>query len=135
MTSNNNFQSKKNLWLATLILIVVSSLLLSGCGAKEPKIYRVGILNGFPPFADIGEGFKAKMTELGYVEGKNIVYDVQESNFDPAEENRIVKQFVADEVDLIFTFATEAAISAKAGARREYYGGALPRPAPIGQAL
>jgi putative ABC transport system substrate-binding protein len=72
-------------------------------------------LNGFTPFGDIAEGFKAEMSSLGYVEGKNIIYDIRESNFVPAEEERIVKQFVSDEVDLIFTFATEAAISAKAG--------------------
>jgi putative ABC transport system substrate-binding protein len=74
----------------------------------------VGILNGFSPFADIAEGFKAKMTELGYVEGENIVYDVKIANFDPAEEQRILQQFMVDDVDLIFTFATEAALSAKA---------------------
>ena len=115
MISNHNFQSSKGIWLVTLVLIVVGNLLVSGCGAEQPKVYRVGILNGFSPFGDIAEGFKAKMTDLGYVEGKNIVYDVQVSNFDPAEEERIVKQFVTDDVDLIFTFATEAAISAKAG--------------------
>ena len=101
--------------LTILTLAALLALLLSGCGAEKPKVYKVGILNGFPPFAELGEGFKAKMTDLGYIEGKNIVYDVQESNFDPAAEERIVKQFVADKVDLIFTFATESAISAKAG--------------------
>ncbi len=115
MISNHNFQSSKGIWLVTLVLIVVGNLFVSGCGAEQPKVYRVGILNGFAPFGDIAEGFKAKMTDLGYVEGKNIVYDVQVSNYDPAEEERIVKQFVTDKVDLIFTFATEAAISAKTG--------------------
>ena len=74
MTSNNNFQSKKGFWLAILILTVVSSLLLSGCGVGKPKVYRVGIVGG-GAFAPIGDGFKAKMAELGYVEGENIVYD------------------------------------------------------------
>jgi putative ABC transport system substrate-binding protein len=113
--NSNNYPNKKGFWLAVLMLIIVSSLFLSGCGAEEPKVYKVGILNGFAPFAEIGEGFKAQMTDLGYVEGENIVYDIQESNLDPAEEERIVKQFVADDVDLIYAFATEAAISAKTG--------------------
>lgn len=104
-----------HLWL-TRIWFVVIILLVSGCGAQPvPKIYRVGILNGFDAFADIANGFKAKMTELGYVEGQNIVYDIQGSNLDPDKEQQIVKKFVADDVDLIFTFATEAAISAKVG--------------------
>lgn len=103
----------KFILLFSLLTVI---LILSGCGVQAaPKIYRVGILNGFDPFADIGKGFKAKMTELGYIEGQNIVYDVQGSNFDPAKEQQIVKKFVADDVDLIFAFATEAALSAKVG--------------------
>jgi putative ABC transport system substrate-binding protein len=99
-----------------LSLLAFGILLLSGCNAQAaPKIYRVGILNGFPPFADIAEGFKAGMADLGYIEGENIVYDVQVANLDPAEEARIVKQFVDDDVDLIFAFATESAVSAKVG--------------------
>ena len=82
MKDNNNFQSKKGIWLAILILIVVGSLFLSGCGAGKPKVYRVGILNGLAFMADAAEGFKAGMAELGYVEGENIVYDVQTTNFD-----------------------------------------------------
>jgi putative ABC transport system substrate-binding protein len=116
VTNNNNFQSEKRFWLAILILIVVGSLLLSGCGGVQaaPKVYRVGILSGVPTFAPTVDGFKAGMTELGYVEGKNIVYDVQQTGFDPAKYQEVLKQFVADEVDLIFVFPTEAALEAKA---------------------
>jgi putative ABC transport system substrate-binding protein len=114
MTSNSSFR-KKGGWLAMLILIVVISLLLNGCSAKEsPKIYRVGVLSALGFFAESTDGFKAKMTELGYVEGQNIVYDVRESNADPAAEQQALEQFVADEVDLIFSFPTEASIRAKA---------------------
>ncbi|MBE7556498.1 MAG: ABC transporter substrate-binding protein [Anaerolineales bacterium] len=99
-----------------LFFLLATVLILSACSTQAaPKTYRVGILNGFDAFADIAKGFKAKMTELGYVEGQNIVYDTQMSNFDPAKEQQIVKKFVADDVDLIFTFATEAALTAKAG--------------------
>jgi putative ABC transport system substrate-binding protein len=54
------------------------------------------------------------MTTLGYVEGKNIVYDLQKTNFDEAAQEKILKKFVADKVDLIFVFPTEASIQAKA---------------------
>lgn len=107
-------QNGSKLILLFSLLAVV--LILSGCGAQAaPKTYRVGILNGFDAFADIAKGFKTKMTELGYVEGQNIVYDIQMSDYDPAKEEQIIKKFVADDVDLIFTFATEAALSAKVG--------------------
>jgi putative ABC transport system substrate-binding protein len=114
MLYNFNPHSKIKNLLFLLILAALFALLMSGCGAEKPKVYRVGILSGLDFFADTADGFKAKMTELGYVEGENIIYDMQTTNFDPAEEQRILEKFVADEVDLIFTFPTEVTLAAKA---------------------
>ena len=114
MTDKLNFQAKLWGWLALLLGSVLVGLLISGCGTEESKVYRVGILSGLDFFADTADGFKAKMTELGYIEGENIIYDMQTTNFDPAEEQRILEKFVADEVDLIFTFPTEVSLAAKA---------------------
>ena len=114
MKSQHSFYSRQSIWLVTLILIVAGSLLLSGCGAQAaPKIYRVGILSGVDAFAGIADGFKAKMTELNYIEGQNIVYDLQKVNADPAAEQRVLQKFVADKVDLIFAFPTDASVAAK----------------------
>ncbi len=115
MINNHRLQNNKGIWLVALILIVAGSLFVSGCGAEKPKVYRVGILIGLDFAAATADGFKAKMTELGYVEGENIVYDVQSSTtFDMAAYQRIVEKFVADKVDLIFVFPTEASLAAKA---------------------
>ena len=115
MTRNQVFQYRKTRWLAILIVTIVASLFLSSCGWQAaPKTYRVGILSGLDFFANTADGFKAEMTELGYVEGETIVYDIQQTNFDPVEEQRILEKFVADDVDLIFTFPTEVSLAAKA---------------------
>ena len=115
MVSHNKSQSKTRTGWTILIGVIITSLLLSGCsGAQKPKVYRVGVLSGLDFVADITDGFKSKMTELGYVEGKNIVYDVQKTNFDMAAYKRILQKFVADKVDLIFVFPTEASMEAKA---------------------
>ncbi len=97
----------------SLLLLVVVCVFLSSCGGKESKVYRVGILSGLDYMADAVVGFKAKMTELGYIEGKNIVYDLHKTNFDMAVYKSTLKKFVADKVDLIFVFPTEASIEAK----------------------
>jgi putative ABC transport system substrate-binding protein len=94
--------------------VVIAALLLSGCAQKETKVYRVGVLSGLDAFASTIDGFKAKMTELGYVEGTNITYDIQSTNVDIDAYKRITKKFVEDKVDLIFVFPTEAAMEAKA---------------------
>ncbi|HET9912804.1 MAG TPA: ABC transporter substrate-binding protein [Anaerolineales bacterium] len=96
------------------MLIVVVTMLLSGCTATPtPKTYKVGILIGLEFTAPIAEGFKAGMAELGYVEGENITYDVQVTNFDIPTYQTILKKFVADKVDLIVVTPTEATIEAK----------------------
>ena len=90
------------------------SLLLSGCGAKPPKVYRVGILGG-GSMVVISDGFKAGMTELGYIEGENITYDAPDAGADLAEGQSVAEKFVADKVDLIFTSGSSpSALEAKA---------------------
>jgi len=107
-------QNKIGNWYRSLIIVVVAGLLLSGCGKPEPKVYRVGVLSGLSYVANITDGFKEGMAELGYVEGENIVYDVQATDFDMAVYQSVLKKFVDDKVDLIMVFPTEATIEAKA---------------------
>ncbi len=107
-------KNSQTIW-SLFVGVVVIAMLLSGCGAaQETKVYRVGILCGFEFFAPAVDGFKAKMTELGYVEGENIVYDVQTAPVDVAAYRTIAEKFVADQVDLIFVFPTEASMEVKA---------------------
>jgi len=109
-----NKKNSQKVWVL-LTCIIVIALLMSGCGAARPKIYHVGILSGMSAFADAVDGFKSQMTELGYVEGKNISYDVQSTTeIDTEAYKTITKKFVADKVDLIFVFPTEATVVAKA---------------------
>jgi putative ABC transport system substrate-binding protein len=72
----------------------------------------VGIISGAEAFITIADGFKTGMAELGYVEGENITYDVQQPA-SPDEWEQVAVQFVADEVDLIFAFPSEPAEVAK----------------------
>ena len=113
MLRGNHSQSR-NRWATILVWVVVITLFLSGCGAPTPKVYRVGIMYSLDLYATTADGFKAKMTELGYVEGKNIVYDVQNTKSDAALQQSALKKFVADKVDLIFVFPTGGAAAAKA---------------------
>jgi len=104
-----------------LVIIILIVVLLVGIGVyflllpeKEEKVYRVGILSGLEYIAEAADGFKDGMTELGYLEGENIVYDHQRTDFDMVEYRRVLNKFVEDGVDLIFVFPTEASQEAKA---------------------
>jgi putative tryptophan/tyrosine transport system substrate-binding protein len=109
-----NKKNSQSIW-SLFVGMVVIAMLLSGCGAaQETKVYRVGILSGFEFFYPAVDGFKAKMAELGYVEGEHIVYDVQTAPVDIEAYRSIAEKFVADQVDLIFVFPTEASMEVKA---------------------
>lgn len=102
----------RKIWVI-LVGMIVATLVLSSCGTTANKMYRVGILSGLSFFSNTADSFKAKMADLGYVEGKNITYDIQQTNVDPAAEEKILNKFVADQVDLIFVFPTEVSLAAK----------------------
>jgi putative ABC transport system substrate-binding protein len=99
------------------VLLAVVWIISGGCAEEKQKVYHVGILSGLNFFADTADGFKEKMTELGYIEGSNIIYDLQKTSFDIAAYKSILNKFVADRVDLIFVFPTEATQEAKAATK------------------
>src|SRR5687768_8350699 len=116
MLVKNNSQKKFQKAWVLLSCLIALTMILRGCGqAPRPQIYRVGVLSGLGRyFASAGGGFKAQMAELGYVEGERIIYDVQETTVDIEAYKSITQKFVADNVDLIFSFPTEASMEAKA---------------------
>lgn len=108
-------QGRSNLGRVTVLLLFsfLVGLVVISCGAEETKTYRVGVIAGISFLADIEAGFKDGMAELGYVEGENIVYDVQITEFDIPTYQSILQKFVDDDVDVILSFPTEATIEAK----------------------
>jgi len=102
---------KHKIIFAALLAVIV---FFTSCSKKPQKVYRVGILCGLDYISAIPGSFKDEMAVLGYVEGQNIEYDLQRTNFEPEREERILKQFIWNKVDLIFTFPTEVSMTAKA---------------------
>ncbi|MEP7284783.1 MAG: ABC transporter substrate-binding protein [Chloroflexota bacterium] len=60
--------------LIVVTLLLVSSLLLSACAPAQTHIITIGVVNLAPVLNPVFDGFKAGMTDLGYVEGKDVVY-------------------------------------------------------------
>jgi putative ABC transport system substrate-binding protein len=110
MKCEEEIHMNHNRLTAILFIVVACVLSFSGC---SPKTYRVGVLSGISFVAEITDGFKAGMTELGYVDGRNITYDVRKTDFDMDTYGRILGEFVKNKVDMILVFPTEAAQVAK----------------------
>lgn len=116
MFGNNNSHCRIRKGWTLFVGVVVLSLFLSGCGPGKPKVYRVGVLHVAGAFVAISDGFKAEMTELGYVEGENIVYEDKElpPTATSDEVQLKAKELVEGKVDLIFAFPTPHTVAAHA---------------------
>jgi putative ABC transport system substrate-binding protein len=94
--------------------MIVFAWLAIGCSDNAPRAYRVGVICGLDHFLPLVDRFQSRMTELGYVQGETIIYDVQTSNADPDAVRRAAKMFVKQGIDLILTTPTQASITTQA---------------------
>ena len=93
--------------------IFTAVFILSGCAEKTQKVYRVGIISGSLSLLEVTGGFKEKMTEVGYVEGDNIIYDWVDLNDNLTKIKEVVNRLLSENVDLIFTYPLNVAQSVK----------------------
>jgi putative ABC transport system substrate-binding protein len=92
------------------IAFLVFVLIPAPCWAQAQKVYRVGALVADEQFIPAVDGFKQRMAEIGYVEGKNITYDFQNSKGDQDVLKRLAETLVQRKPDLIVTSSTTASV-------------------------
>lgn len=115
-------------WGGVLIIVVISALwyarLIPGNRGGREKVYRIGILVRGSGYEAAVAGYRRKMKELGYEEGRDVAYDVR---FVSAKEevNRAIQDFISKSVDLIHTYSTPATQAAYAMTKD------MPRPIPV----
>lgn len=98
----------------------------SNRGSVPPveKKYRIGILVRGSGYEAAVDGYRRKMNELGYQEGKDVTYDVR---FVSAKEDLApaVASFLKEGVDLIHTYSTPATQAAYQATKN------APHPVPV----
>lgn len=101
-----------------LTLFVTCALLLTGCGNGDanPKAVKIGVLQLMTHEALNAalQGFKDGMTELGYVEGEDVVYEVQNGEGDQVTLSQMAIQLVDKDPDMLMAIGTTAAQSLQA---------------------
>ena len=76
---------------------------------------RIGIIVPAPVIAAYKDGFVEGMKELGYDEGKNVIYDIREAGGDAQKIAQAVQELTsANDIDLIFALTDSAARSKEA---------------------
>lgn len=96
----------------TLPLILLMPFFCFAGFAEAQKVYRIGSLNTAEQFVNAFEGFKIRMAELGYVEGRNVRYDFYNAKGNAEALNSFAQKMVQDKVDLIVTSATTSTVAA-----------------------
>ncbi len=102
----------------TISLIIIASLLtsimLNACAASsQNRIFKIGVVNLAAAFDPILDGFKAGMEEVGYIEGKNVIYIYDGPAANPDALNAVFENLKNEKVDLVLTFGTLATLRAK----------------------
>ena len=98
-------------------LIAIWTLIFSAASESQtPK--RVGVLVAHDQFIPAFEGFKKKMADLGYIKGKNIVYDFNNANANTEALEALAKKLAQDKPDLLVA-ASDAAAAALASVTKD----------------
>jgi putative ABC transport system substrate-binding protein len=108
------------LTLARLTLVGLLLLAVAlAADAQGPRKVRIGYLSGNPPSdtRDALAGFRAKLRELGYVEGDNLRIDLRYANGRYELLPDLAADLVRLKVDLIFSYGTPGSLAAKGTTR------------------
>ena len=106
---------RRSLSVLLAVMLLAGTFMLAGCGggseeseAAEPITIGIIQMVEHPSLDTIREACIAKLAELGYVDGENIVIDYQNGQGDATNLKTISQQFVANEYDLIIAITTPA---------------------------
>ncbi len=97
-----------------IVITLIYSLILSACAETSQKtMYTIGVVNLAAAFDPILEGFKAGMTEEGFIEGVNVTYLYDGPAANPDALNAVLDNLKNKKVDLVLAFGTTATLRAK----------------------
>lgn len=98
-----------------LLLAMAFGILASASAQPAQKVFRIGLLSaaGRTPDGAVPRPFRDALSALGYVEGRNVVYEARFADGEPDRLPALAAQLVALRVDLIATLGGPATSSAK----------------------
>ena len=119
--------SKKLKLVAYPLCAMLSALCLPASAQQQTKIPKIGWLGVRPAASDTGrESFDREFRALGYVEGKNIVFEYRSADDKMERLPALADELVRLKVDVLLASLTPAVVAAKNATRTipiVFYGG------------
>ncbi len=114
----------KHAWPVALVAVLVAVAAIGGAvlafapkmgdQARRSEPLKVGIIQNVKHLDQVIDGFKQGLTEMGYEEGVDVVYEYQNANGDSAAAQAIAEDYIAKNVDLMLVVTEQAAKAAYA---------------------
>jgi putative ABC transport system substrate-binding protein len=96
--------------LAALLLLIAGGPVLAA--ARPTKPVKIGILTlAWAPWHSNTEGFRDGLKDLGYVEGKNVTYELRAAAGNPARLPALAAELVRQSPDVLFCVAGPEALA------------------------
>ena len=93
---------------------VLFALSMSAEAQQEGKVYRIGRLSGGSSSSTFGiEALRRELRELGYIEGKNIVFELRNAEEKPERLPRLADELVRLKVDVMVAGGPNDGLAAK----------------------
>jgi putative tryptophan/tyrosine transport system substrate-binding protein len=99
--------------LATALLIICVVLTEGSASAPRSRPYRVGVLTSRQTFNPVLEGLREGLGQLGYHEGENVAFLVEDAQGEVANMAKPAAKLVEAKPDVMFTIATAPTAAAK----------------------
>lgn len=110
-------QASINMRAAALALLMC----LASTAEAQPaqRVFRIGVLNeAWAANHPAVEGLKEGLREQGYIEGRDVIYDIRFTKGEPGATTAAAEALVKSGVDLIFTSNEPATLAAKKATQR-----------------
>jgi putative ABC transport system substrate-binding protein len=106
-------------WIGAFGTLVAAAVLSSSAAAESAKPYRIGVINeAWAANHPAVEGLKAGLRELGFVEGRDVVFDIHFTRGKPGAADVAAQELLKAGVDLIFTSDHAPTLAARKATQR-----------------
>src|ERR1043165_8021233 len=103
------------------LIFAISAVLFALCASaqarQQGRIWKIGLLCVSTRGSNNAQAFLQALTELGYIEGKNLSIEYRNTRGDPERIPALAAELVRLNVDLIFAPGTAVALGAKNATR------------------